>query len=240
MGVKGAAATMKLLQSSWSCMPNSIDVWCNKWCTLVRRKLDFMRGKLSTKVVSIQPEPTSELSLISVVLQRDATLMLGYTSAMLVLERWDLAQMPPETHARRDEESSSSTSEVDVLTQSIINCALTVLESVGNMSSTFGTIPTYDILLGAYAGVTLVQLADSLPDIRGVSELMMRVDQQRRSPGCRDQVLTWASNMMQKKVLDLDNGDLGHPEQDVAQGDMVFQWMPLGVLDAVGSNYTST
>jgi hypothetical protein len=220
-------------------MPTSIDVWCNKRCTSVRQKLDFMRGKLRTKIVSIQPRTTSELLLTSKVLQRDATLKLGYTSAMLVLERWELSQMPAEAYARRDEERSSSTSDVDVLTQSIIDCALTVLESVGNMSSTFGTIPTYDILLGAYAGVTLVQLSDSLHDIRGVSELMMRVDQQRRSPGCRDQVLTWASNMMQKKVLDLDGGDPRHPEPDAGKSHLVFQWMPLGVLDAIGSNYAS-
>jgi hypothetical protein len=127
----------------------------------------------------------SELSLISIELQRDATLMLGYTSAMLILERWELAQIPAETLARSDEESSSSASDADVLTQSIITCALAVLSDVGNMSSTFGTLPTFDILLCAYAGVTLVQFADSLSDIRGVSELMLRVDQQRSSPGCR-------------------------------------------------------
>jgi hypothetical protein len=219
-------------------MPTSIDVWYSRHCTSVRQKLDFMRGKSSTQIVSIQPPTISELSLISIELQRDATLMLGYTSAMLILERWELAQIPAETLARSDEESSSSASDADVLTQSIITCALAVLSDVGNMSSTFGTLPTFDILLCAYAGVTLVQFADSLSDIRGVSELMLRVDQQRSSPGCRDRVLTWASNMMQKKLIDLDSGGAGDSHPDGGQEDTFFQWMPLGVLDAVGNNAT--
>lgn len=168
-------------------------------------------------------------------LQRDATLKLGYTSAMLILERCELAQMPPESVARCEEENSSSSSDVDVLTQSIIDSALAVLSNVGNMTSALGTIPTYDILLGAYAGVTLVQFADFLSDIHEVSQLMLRVDQQRRSSRSRDQVLTWASNMMQKKLLDLDNDDSGRVQADVGQCD-TLQWMPLGVLDAVGNN----
>ena len=160
---------------------------------------------------------------------------------MLILERWELAQMPPEALARSgEEESTSSQSTVEALTQSIIECALTVLSNVGSMTSTYGTVPTYDILLGAYAGVTLVQFADFLPDIRGVSELMVRVEQQRRSAWNRGQVLTWASNMMQKKLLDLEDGDPVHPGQDAGQGDTFFQWMPLGVLDTVGNSSTLT
>jgi len=170
------------------------------------------------------------------VLQKDATLKLGYTSAMLILERWELAQMPPEALASCEEESPSSPSAAEVLTQSIIDCAVTVLSSVGSMTSAYGTVSTYDILLGAYAGVTLVQFAESIPDIRGVSELMLRVDQQRRSPWNRGQVLTWASNMMQKKLLDLDGGEPGLLETDAGQGDTFIQWMPLGVLDTVGSS----
>jgi len=157
---------------------------------------------------------------------------------MLILERWELAQMPPEALARSDENQTSPPSAVEVLTQSIINCSLTVLSNVGSMTSTYGTVPTYDILLSAYASVTLVQFADFLPDIRGASELMMRVEQQRRFVWNRGQVLTWASNMMQKKLLDLNGGgpeDLG---LDVGQGDTFFQWMPLGVLDMVGSDAT--
>jgi hypothetical protein len=108
------------------------------------------------------------------------------------------------------------------------------------MTDTYGTIPTYDILLGSYAGVTLVQFADFLPDIRSVAELMLWVDQQRRSPWNRGQVLTWASNMMQKKLLDLNAGGQESRELDAVQGDTLFQWMPLGVLDTVGSSVDIT
>lgn len=161
-------------------------------------------------------------------------LRFGYISALLVLERWELAQMTVEPTTGCDETSSSSASDVDVLTQSIIDSALTVLSDVGIMTSTFGTIPTYDILLGAYAGVTLVQFADSLSDLRGASEVMLRVDQQRRTSRSRDQVLTWASNMMQKKLLDLDSEGSGDFHQDIGQ------WLPLGVIDTVGNNATLT
>lgn len=192
--------------------------------------------------VRTSSRPANNLSLTYIVLQRDPALTFGYISAMLILERWELAQMPPEALARSgEEESTPSHSTVEALTQSIIDSASTVLSNVGSMTSTYGTVPTYDILLGAYAGVTLVQLADFLPDIRRVSELMVRVEQQRRSVWNRGQVLTWASNMMQKKLLDVDcgtgEGGLG---VEAGQGDTVFQWMPLGVLDTVGSNSTLT
>lgn len=192
------------------------------------------------KIVRTPAQLASETSLTSTVLQLDAALKLGYTSAMLILERWELAQMPPEALYRSDEENPSSTSKADILTQSIINCALTVLSTVGSLTTAFGTIPTYDILLGAYAGVTLVQLADFLPDIRSASELMLQVEQQRRNSRCRDQVLHWASNMMQKKLLDLGSGSPGNVQLDAGQANDFFQWMPLGVLDAVGSDSAFT
>jgi hypothetical protein len=155
---------------------------------------------------------------------------------MLILERWELAQMPPESLARTAEDTTSSPSIAELLTQSIIDSASTVLSNIGSMTSTYGTIPTYDILLGAYAGVTLVQFADFLPDIRGVSELMLRVEQQRTTVWNKGQVLTWASGMMQKKLLDTSGGGSGDLEMDAGQGDTFIQWMPLGVLDTVGSD----
>jgi len=170
------------------------------------------------------------------VLRHDAMLQLGYTSAMLILERWELAQMPPEALSRAEEEDLTTPNAAEVLTKSIIECALSVLSSIGSVTDTYGTIPTYDILLGSYAAVTLVQFAEFLPDIRRVSELMMWVDQQRRSPWNRGQVLTWASNMMQKKLLDSEAGDQRPVGSDTMQGDTVFQWMPLGVLDTVGND----
>ena len=43
--------------------------------------------------------------------------------------------------------------------------------------------------------------------------------------------------MMQKKLLDVDGGVReGVLGVDVEQGETVFQWMPLGVLDTVGSD----
>ncbi|GAB7328536.1 hypothetical protein MBLNU13_g00491t3 [Cladosporium sp. NU13] len=182
-------------------------------------------------------QQANNVPLTSLVLQRDSTLASGYVSAMLILERWELAQMPPEALARSEEDTTASPSTAEILTQSIIDSATTVLSNVGSMTSNYGTVPTYDILLGAYASVTLVQLADFLPDIRVVAELMLRVEQQRRSVWDRGQVLTWASNMMQKKLLDVDGGvGQGGLGEDAGQGDTFFQWMPLGVLDTVGSD----
>jgi hypothetical protein len=196
-----------------------------------------MLGKLDMDNVCIVPDKKCDLLLtLYAVLQHDAMLQLGYASAMLILERWELAQMPPEALARPEEENMATPAAVEVLTKSIIDCALSVLSSIGSMTDTHGTIPTYDILLGSYAGVTLVQFADFLPDIRAVSELMQWVDQQRRRPWNRGQVLTWASNMMQKKLLDSEAGDQRPVGSDAVQGDTVFQWMPLGVLDTVGND----
>jgi hypothetical protein len=57
----------------------------------------------------------------------------------------------------------------------------------------------YDNLLGTYAGVTLVQFADMLIDLREAAGLMRSVDQQRKSRlRSREPVLTWATNMMEK------------------------------------------
>ena len=50
------------------------------------------------------------LLITSVVLQRDAMLTFGYISALLILERWELAQMPPESLARSEEHGASSPS----------------------------------------------------------------------------------------------------------------------------------
>ena len=180
------------------------------------------------------------LLITSVVLQRDAMLTFGYISALLILERWELAQMPPESVARDEEDTTSSPSVAEVLTQSIIESASTVLSNVGSMTSTYGTVPTYDILLGAYAGVTLVQFADYLSDIRGASELMLRVEQQRATVWNKGQVLTWASGMMQKKLLDVNGGGSEDMEVDVGQTDTFIQWMPLGVLDTVGGDASFT
>lgn len=156
---------------------------------------------------------------------------------MLILERWELAQIPPESLTRTSYEgTTSSPSVAEVLTQSIIDSASTVLSNVGSMTNAYGTVPTYDILLGSYAGVTLVQFADFLPDIRAVSELMLRVEQQRTTVWNRGQVLTWASGMMQKKLLDVNGGGSGDVEVDAGQGETFIQWMPLGVLDTVGGD----
>jgi hypothetical protein len=99
----------------------------------------------------------------------------------------------------------------------------------------------YDSLLGTYAGVTLVQFADLLINVREAAELMQRVDRQRKSRlRSREPVLTWAINMMQKKAIDLDAAGPGQVETSVEDvwsepQDRVV-WVPLGVLESAATD----
>jgi hypothetical protein len=99
----------------------------------------------------------------------------------------------------------------------------------------------YDSLLGTYAGVTLVQFADLLINVREAAELMQRVDRQRKSRlRSREPVLTWAINMMQKKAIDLDAAGPRQVETSVEDvwsepQDRVV-WVPLGVLESAATD----
>jgi hypothetical protein len=179
------------------------------------------------------------------VLKRDTTLNLGYFSAVLILERWELAQQPVVAA------STATTPEETVLAaiaiQYVVSRAIAVLEALQALTAgAHGTTPMYDTLLGTYAGVTLVQFADTLIDLRKAAELMRTVDRQRKSRlKSREPVLTWATDMMEKKALDLIAAgprdlEAGWDREWLESGDRAsFQWVPLVVWGGVDTNAAS-
>lgn len=187
--------------------------------------------------------PARHTQLTFTVLRLDVRLTLGYTSAMLILERWDLAQIPDATHETSHNDADYIASVANATMRSVANRAMEVLSALRILTAAYGTTPMYDNLLGTYAGVTLVQFADVLTDVRGVADLMRQVDQQRKSRlRSREPVLTWATSMMQKKALDLNcansetletGAEMDWSQAAQPQDRPSFQWVPLGVLDSM-------
>jgi hypothetical protein len=94
--------------------------------------------------------------------------------------------------------------------------------------------------------VTLVQFADTLIDLRKAADLMRTVDRQRNSRlKSREPVLTWATDMMEKKALDLEAAgprdlEAGWDCEWLESGDRAsFQWVPLVVWGRVDTNAAS-
>jgi hypothetical protein len=175
------------------------------------------------------------------VLEQDTTLKLGYNSAVLILERWELAQKPiPAPSATTPEDAVLA----GIAIRFVVSRAIAVLEALGTLTATaHGTTPMYDILLGTYAGVTLVQFADMLIDPGEAAGLMRMVDQQRKSRmRSREPVLTWATNMMEKKALDLEAVGPRRPaahfdcEWLESEDRASFEWVPLIVRDGIDTD----
>jgi hypothetical protein len=161
---------------------------------------------------------------------------------MLILERWDLSQIPVANPATSPEKAAFISS-FTIFNMRLVACrAIEVLTALKTRTAAHGTItPMYDNLLGTYAGVTLAQFADVLADVREVAELMQQVDRQRNSRmRSREPVLTWATNMMQKKSLDVEAAGPRHAEASLdqwaeSQGRSTL-WVPAGVVDWVDAN----
>jgi hypothetical protein len=187
--------------------------------------------------ISFMKRTCRQLTLPTV-LEQDATLKLGFISAVLILERWELAQKPiPAPSTTTPEEAIHA----GIAIRFVVSRATGVLNALKTVTATaHGTTPMYDNLLGTYAGVTLVQFAEMLIDLREAAGLMRAVDQQRNSRmRSREPVLTWATNMMEKKALDL---EAAGPRRDAAHFDCEwlesedrasFQWVPLVVRDGI-------
>jgi hypothetical protein len=147
--------------------------------------------------------------------------------------------------------STATTPEETVLAaiaiQFVVSRAIAVLEALQTLTAgAHGTPPMYDTLLGTYAGVTLVQFADTLIDLRKAAKLMRTVDRQRKSRlKSREPVLTWATDMMEKKALDLEAAgprdlEAGWDCEWLESGDRAsFQWVPLVVWGGVDTNAAS-
>jgi hypothetical protein len=191
--------------------------------------------------VRITPVSPDISQLTFKVLRQDATLKLGHASAMLILERWNLARIPMATPATSTQKSAFTAAFAGFEMRLAAIGAMEVLSALRALTAAHGTTPIYDSLLGTYAGVTLVQFADLLTNVHEVAELMQKVDQERNSRlRSREPVLTWATNMMQKKALDLDTAGPGQSETSVEDlwsepQDRVV-WVPLGVLESAVTN----
>jgi hypothetical protein len=161
------------------------------------------------------------------------------------MERWELAQQPVVAAP------SATTPEEAVLAriaiQFVVSRAIAVLEALRTLTAgAHDTTPMYDNLLGTYAGVTLVQFADILIDLREAAGLMRVVDRQRKSRmRSREPVLTWATNMMEKKALDMEAAGPRDLESGMecewleSEDRASFQWVPLTVWDGVHTNAAS-
>lgn len=73
---------------------------------------------------------------------------------------------------------------------------------------TYGALQIYDLLLGAYAAVTLVEFADHLENIESTYLLMEEVQNIRRATCSVQHVYAWATDMMKKRLLDEMQQDL--------------------------------
>ena len=192
--------------------------------------------------VRIAPRSTSISWLTRAVLQQDTTLRLGHASAMLILERWDLSRILAATPATGPEKAAFISSFTVFSARLVASRAMEVLTALKTLTAAHGTItPMYDTLLGTYAGVTLAQFADLLGNVCEAVKLMQQVDRQRNSRmRSREPVLTWATNMMEKKSLDVEAAGPRHTEASldqwaVSQGRSTL-WVPTGVVDWVDAN----
>ncbi|PVI07415.1 hypothetical protein DM02DRAFT_551005 [Periconia macrospinosa] len=146
---------------------------------------------------------TSELRR-SLVTWRDAndisghlTLSFALSTANLIVTRWELAQL------RQDKPSTSlQNTWLERHIESIIDDSHSIIRNMGHLMKTYGALHIYDFLLGAYAAVTLVELADHLKDTENTYLLMEEVQSIRRVTCSMEPVYSWATDMMKKRVLD--------------------------------------
>ncbi|CAH0020623.1 unnamed protein product, partial [Clonostachys rhizophaga] len=141
--------------------------------------------------------------------ESDLSLEMGFSAVMLVLERWQLAQRHQETDKSAPTKQGEATITYRHCNEGLISsmlrhCTL-VLEGMGKYAASIGPITTYDLLLGAYAAVTLVEYSDYLSDVKKVFDLMQTVSDQWPSFMSPEPVFDWAKSMMSKRVADIGN-----------------------------------
>ncbi|TQB70583.1 hypothetical protein MPDQ_000302 [Monascus purpureus] len=140
-------------------------------------------------------------------------LKLAYSSTSLILARWDLAHR-----------ASSADTTNNIIILRLINQAIyhshQILEQMMHPDRAPSYVhQTYNTLLRAYAGVTLVEYGVYLPDIQGTFRLMERVlccpAQEERLV---EPVFQWATNVMRKRALDAMHCSVEVDEQQLAGG----------------------
>jgi len=79
---------------------------------------------------------------------------------------------------------------------------------MGQLMKAYGALQIYDLLLGAYAAVTLVEFADYLENVETTYLLMDEVQKIRRVTCSLEPVYSWATDMMKKRMLDTMQQDM--------------------------------
>ncbi|KAH8698809.1 hypothetical protein BGW36DRAFT_376755 [Talaromyces proteolyticus] len=152
------------------------------------------------------------------------SLCFAYSSVSLILARWELAKaqkrsnnLSHQHHHRRNrsqeevannDQNDSSTTHVRFSSQInlILRHSHLLLDQVMDLCSQTALVnPSYDFLLTAYAGVTLVEYATFITNPQYTYELMEKVQfQQARCRGSKylESVFNWATNVMRKRVYD--------------------------------------
>ncbi|KAH8659882.1 hypothetical protein BX600DRAFT_513542 [Xylariales sp. PMI_506] len=141
-------------------------------------------------------------------IEDDIALSFSFSATMLVLERWELAQLHQlvAVSAHRVDMGTANNShhgQLEELTASILHHCHLVVEKMGTYAALVGTVQTYDFLLSAYAAITLVEYSECLPDVQATFRLMERVHLEQRGVK-KEPVFNWAKNMMHKRATDRD------------------------------------
>ncbi|RAO72530.1 uncharacterized protein BHQ10_008542 [Talaromyces amestolkiae] len=176
----------------------------------------------------------------------EATLHFTYLSVSLILARWEVAKLqavPRQQHQEEEEmeeakgegtgeeiefsDSATRQQRISSVIELIIRYSHLLLDKGMLLCSQTALVkPSYDFLISAYAGITLVEYASFLPNPKLTFELMEKVQiQGHRSYNPEislEPVFNWATNVMRKKAQDYSVS------------------MQQAELDAVNSNFDTT
>uniref|UniRef100_A0A8H7K6H7 Transcriptional activator of proteases prtT n=1 Tax=Bionectria ochroleuca TaxID=29856 RepID=A0A8H7K6H7_BIOOC len=172
--------------------------------------------------------------------ESDLSLDMGFSAVMLVLERWQLAQRHQETDKSAPTQQGEATITYRHCNEGLINsmlrhCTL-VLEGMGKYAAAIGPTTTYDLLLGAYAAVTLVEYSDYLSDVKQVFDLMQTVSDQWPSFMSLEPVFDWAKSMMSKRVAERGNQSAAvSPLNSIFFNPSDTWWTPLDFITYAGT-----
>ncbi|PCG88752.1 Hypothetical protein PENO1_108520 [Penicillium occitanis (nom. inval.)] len=195
----------------------------------------------------------------------EATLHFTYLSVSLILARWEVAKLqavPRQQHQEEEvdevkgkvtgeenEYSDSATRQqrISSLIERILHYSHLLLDTGMHLCSQTALVkPSYDFLISAYAGVTLVEYASFLPNPKLTFELMEKVQIQGHwgyNPKVSlEPVFNWATNVMRKKAQDYSASmqeqaelDAMHSSYDTAESQVPISmgWIPNILLDSV-------
>jgi hypothetical protein len=195
----------------------------------------------------------------------EATLHFTYLSVSLILARWEVAKLqavPRQQHQEEEVEeakgkvtgeeneySDSATRQqrISSLIERILHYSHLLLDTGMHLCSQTALVkPSYDFLISAYAGVTLVEYASFLPNPKLTFELMEKVQIQGHwgyNPKVSlEPVFNWATNVMRKKAQDYSVSmqeqaelDAMHSSYDTAESQVPISmgWIPNILLDSV-------